>query len=70
MMTVGGFLMYIGIRNVPFLDGLREITSGKVPTPRPSEPTEVDFNIPEFGDDSPGMPEAGKPGSGGGEDAV
>lgn len=35
--TIGGFLLYIGIRNVPILDGLREIIKGQVPTPRPKQ---------------------------------
>ncbi len=30
--AVGGFLVYAGIRDVPLIDGLREITQGKTPT--------------------------------------
>lgn len=60
MMTFGGFLMYIGIRDVPFLEGLREITSGRLPTPREKAPTEVEFQLPEI---SLG---GGSPGAGGG----
>lgn len=36
--TVGGLLLYFGIRNVPVLEGLREFLKGKVPTPRPKTP--------------------------------
>lgn len=35
--TVGGFLVYIGIRNVPLQKGLREIVKGDTPTPRPKQ---------------------------------
>lgn len=59
MMTVGGFLMYVGIRNVPLIEGLREITSGSVPTPRETAPTQVSFDIPEI--TVGGSPEAGGP---------
>lgn len=38
MATAGGFLLWIGIRDVPVLQGLREITKGKVPTPRAARP--------------------------------
>lgn len=34
MATAGAFLVYIGIRDIPVLDGLREITLGKLPAPR------------------------------------
>jgi len=33
--TAGGFLVYAGIRDVPLLDGARELVQGKIPTPRP-----------------------------------
>lgn len=36
--TVGGFLVYVGIRDVPVLQGLREIIKGKIPTSRPQTP--------------------------------
>lgn len=36
--TVGGMLIYFGIRNVPVLEGLRSFLRGEVPTPRPSTP--------------------------------
>lgn len=31
MATAGGFLMFVGIKDVPFRDGLREMLAGKVP---------------------------------------
>jgi hypothetical protein len=43
--AAGGFLVYAGIRNVPILPGLRELASGKVPTPKPVAPTQVEFGI-------------------------
>ena len=39
MATVGGFFVYIGVRNVPVLQGLREILKGKTPTARPKKTT-------------------------------
>lgn len=36
--AVGGFLVYVGIRNVPLLDGLREMASGKLPAGRSNNP--------------------------------
>lgn len=44
--ATGGFLVYAGIRNVPLLAGLRELTSGQVPTPIPVDPTDVTFTAP------------------------
>lgn len=32
--TGGALLMYLGFRNVPLIDGLREIAAGKLPSPR------------------------------------
>lgn len=37
--ATGGFLVYAGIKDVPLLDGLREIVSGKTPTGRPQNPS-------------------------------
>lgn len=37
MATAGGFLLYIGIRNVPLVEGLKAMLKGKVPTPRPKK---------------------------------
>lgn len=39
MATAGGFFVWIGIRNVPVLTGLRDIMKGKAPTPVPGTPT-------------------------------
>lgn len=39
MATVGGFFVYIGVRNVPVLQGLREILKGQTPTGRPKRTT-------------------------------
>lgn len=47
--TLGGFLMYVGVRDVPIVEGLREITSGRKPTPRPKTPTNVEYVIPPSG---------------------
>jgi cell wall-associated NlpC family hydrolase len=47
--TAGAFLMYVGIRNVPIVQGLREITSGNVPTPRETTKTSVEFVLPGSG---------------------
>jgi cell wall-associated NlpC family hydrolase len=33
--TAGALLMYIGIRNVPVLEGLRQVAAGKLPAARP-----------------------------------
>lgn len=43
MVAGGGFLVYAGIRNVPILDGLRELAGGRLPAPRPVQPTQVAF---------------------------
>jgi len=37
--AVGGFLVFAGIKDVPLLDGLREIISGKIPTGREQKRT-------------------------------
>lgn len=43
-LAAGGlFLIYAGVRNVPILDGLRELAAGRLPAPRPAQPTEVGF---------------------------
>ena len=39
----GGFLVYCGIRNVPVLDGLRDLAAGRLPTPRAALVTAVNF---------------------------
>lgn len=39
--ATGGFLVYAGIKDVPLLDGLREIISGKTPTGRAQKTTAV-----------------------------
>lgn len=39
--AVGGFLVYAGIRDVPLIEGLREIISGKTPTGREQKRTAV-----------------------------
>jgi cell wall-associated NlpC family hydrolase len=41
MATAGGILVYVGVRDVPLLDGLREIIRGKPPTGRPKRVTEL-----------------------------
>ncbi len=38
---VGGYLVYAGIRDVPLIDGLREIIAGQTPTGRPQKQTAV-----------------------------
>ena len=38
---VGGFLVYAGIKDVPLIDGLREIISGQTPTGRDPKKTVV-----------------------------
>lgn len=37
--TAGAFLIYVGVKDVPILDGLREITSGHLPEGAPKQPT-------------------------------
>lgn len=39
--TVGGFLVYTGVTNVPILDGLRQILKGKAITPGPQTTTDL-----------------------------
>lgn len=41
--SAGAFLVYAGIRNVPLLDGLRELARGQLPPARPAKRTDVDF---------------------------
>lgn len=41
--AAGAFLVYAGIRNVPILDGLRDLAAGRLPAPRPRDPTKVSF---------------------------
>jgi hypothetical protein len=45
MAAAGGFVVYLGLNNVPVLDGLRELASGKLPTPRPRPPTSIGFDL-------------------------
>lgn len=52
--TVGGFLLWIGIRDVPIVTGLREILKGKIPTPREKTPTSLPSSLaPNPGDRVP-----------------
>lgn len=37
--AVGGYLVYAGIKDVPLIEGLREVIAGKVPTGRPQTKT-------------------------------
>ncbi len=39
MATAGGFLLFVGVRNVPVLEGLRKILKGEVPEGRSPEKT-------------------------------
>lgn len=65
MATVGGFFVWIGIRNVPILEGLRELVKGKAPTPRPSTSTPTPPELqPDTGTITPGTP-GGFDGNGG-----
>jgi hypothetical protein len=41
--AAGAYLVYAGIRNVPLLDGLRDLFAGRLPAPRPRTPTAVSF---------------------------
>lgn len=41
MAAVGGYAVYAGVSNIPFGEGLREMVSGKLPTPRAPKRTEV-----------------------------
>lgn len=59
--TVGGFFVYIGLRNVPIVEGLRELVKGKTPTPRPTTPGTIP---PELLPDTGQL--AGNGGGGGG----
>lgn len=56
MATAGGFLLYIGIRNVPLLDGLKAMLKGKVPTPRPKKPVAVPAVFKQGGEARPLVP--------------
>lgn len=39
--AVGGYLVYAGIKDVPLIEGLREVIAGKTPTGRPQTKTAV-----------------------------
>lgn len=41
MATAGGFLVYVGVRNVPLAEGLRAMAKGKVPEARPKKVVEL-----------------------------
>jgi len=41
--AAGGYLVYAGIRNVPLVEGLRELATGRLPQGRPVAPTVVSF---------------------------
>lgn len=49
MSTAGGFLVYAGVRNVPLLDGLREMSQGRQPTPGAVKTTPVSWSSPSGG---------------------
>lgn len=44
MTATGLYLVYAGIRNVPFVEGLRQLATGRVPTGREPAPTVVSFD--------------------------
>ncbi|MCI0688926.1 MAG: NlpC/P60 family protein, partial [Sporichthyaceae bacterium] len=43
MVAGGGYLVYSGVRNVPLVEGLRELAAGQQPTGRPAIVTPVTF---------------------------
>lgn len=43
MVAAGSYLVYAGIRNVPLLQGLRELATGHLPAPHPVDHTVVNF---------------------------
>lgn len=45
MVAGGGYLVYAGIRNVPLVEGLRELAAGQQPTGRPAIVTPVTFGV-------------------------
>jgi cell wall-associated NlpC family hydrolase len=55
MATAGLFLVYVGVRDVPFMTGLREIVRGRTPTARPRQtitiPDELRFSQFDRADD-------------------
>jgi peptidoglycan DL-endopeptidase CwlO len=44
-MAAGGYLVYAGIRDVPLLEGLRELAGGKLPAGRAPKITSVGFSV-------------------------
>jgi cell wall-associated NlpC family hydrolase len=65
IVATGGYLVYSGIRNVPILEGLRELAQGRLPAPRPAAPLGVSFTAAKIGKavDPPGGPAGEAPGS-------
>lgn len=53
--AAGGFLVYAGIKDVPLLDGLRQIISGQTPTGRDPKVTAVWSGGSAVGDAAAGM---------------
>lgn len=47
--AAGGYLIFIGIRDVPFVAGLREILSGSTPTGKEPTDTQVPAELQLFG---------------------
>lgn len=43
--AAGGYLVYSGIRDVPLVEGLRELAAGRQPTGRPARVTPVAFGV-------------------------
>lgn len=67
MATAGGILVYVGVRDVPLVDGLRDMLKGKTPAGRDKKPVELppEF-VPTFGDaDASGAALLGGGGGGG-----
>jgi len=51
--AAGAYLIYAGVKNVPFVDGLRGLLKGSLPTGTPTEPTQLpDWLNPLAGGDS------------------
>lgn len=54
MIAGGAYLTYAGIRNVPLLDGLRDLAAGRLPAPRPGNVTLVHFTAVDTLTNNPG----------------